>query len=73
MEEEYREIVEKMLFGLGKELDDKRIDYIIDRINSVNKLVLFANDNLPQYKLRSTQVIAYIVYDCMMESGYILL
>lgn len=63
----YRGITERVLEGLEIKLSEEKLDFIVQRLESVNKMVEYANDNQEGHDLRSTQVISSIIFDCLTE------
>lgn len=64
---EYADIVDKVLKGMLLDLDDDKKAFIVERLSVVNKMVILANDGNTNYGLRSTQVICKIIDDCLTQ------
>jgi hypothetical protein len=65
--EYYRKTVRKILSGLKLDIGYERTEHIVSQIVIVDKMVFFANDCNPDNGLKSTQVIAKIVLDCLND------
>ena len=64
---EYKIIVENVLDGIKLNLSEEKVNFIVNRLSVVNKMVISANNGNESCHLRSTQVICKIIDDCLTQ------
>lgn len=63
----YEKMIDEALLSMKVEVSEEQKQIIMRNISNVNQIVCIMNGNFPEYQLRSTQVIGFIIFYSLKE------